>query len=134
MMVKSLVYLEVPMLHPAKSHQVHVTPNAVMTTAAAPSTGSRELAVWRVVMEPLAQGPDHVALQEQVWVVLRGEARCAIGDALHVATAGDSLVVPAGVARRITASADGLEALVSSVAGATVATPDAGERALPWAA
>ncbi len=53
-------------------YQMHRTPNAVMHTLAAPSTGANDLAVWTVEMRAGQQGPRHTADQEQVWVILDG--------------------------------------------------------------
>ena len=53
-------------------YQMHETPNAVMHTLAAPSTGTSDLAVWTVEMRAGQQGPLHTADQEQVWVILEG--------------------------------------------------------------
>src|SRR4051794_6720264 len=103
-----------------------------MTTHAAPSLGSSELAVWEVRMRPGQRGPQHTVDREQVWLVLEGAAHVTLdGDAL-VATTGDALVLPPDVARTIEAP-DGLRALVATAAGAQVHTPDGGTRPLPWA-
>jgi mannose-6-phosphate isomerase-like protein (cupin superfamily) len=129
----------------------HETPNAVMRTLAAPSTGTAELSVWEVRMRAGQRGPVHTADREQVWLVLTGRLQARVGtarsvadgadtlvradeeDMLVVADAGDTLVVAAGAERRIEAEAD-LTAIVSSLAGPVVTTPDSpGGRPLPWA-
>jgi quercetin dioxygenase-like cupin family protein len=107
-------------------YQMHRTPNAVMHTLAAPSTGTSELAVWTVEMRAGQQGPLHTADQEQVWVILDGVL--AINGVDHTGTA----TVPAGSERRIEARTDA-RALVASRAPVTVATGE-GARPLPWAA
>jgi quercetin dioxygenase-like cupin family protein len=128
----------------------HETPNAIMRTLAAPSTGAAELSVWEVRMRAGQRGPVHTVDREQVWLVLDGTLRARVaadtsavhaadalvahaGDTL-LACAGDTLVVAAGVERRIEAEAD-LTAIVSSPAGPVVTTPDSSDgRPLPWAA
>jgi quercetin dioxygenase-like cupin family protein len=111
----------------------HETPNAVMRTLAAPSLGSRELAVWEVAMRPGAAGPEHDTDREQVWTVLEGELHVAIGGDTVVVAAGEALRIPAGVPRRVAAVSDA-RAVVASTAGVRVTTPDGGSRPLPWAA
>lgn len=107
-------------------YQIHETPNAVMRTLAAPSTGTTGLAVWTVEMRAGQAGPPHTADQEQVWVVLEGTL--TINGVEHTATT----VIAAGTERRIEARSD-VTALVASRAPVTVAT-EAGARPLPWAA
>lgn len=89
---------------PARSMRRTETPNGVMTTVASPSQGPTDgLSVWRVAMPAGRHGPLHVFDREQVWQVLAGEVRIALGDqTLHLA-AGDAVVLPAGVERQITA-------------------------------
>ena len=108
-------------------YHMYETPNAVMHTLAAPSTGTAELAVWTVEMHPGQAGPLHTADPEQVWVVLEGAL--TINGTEQIGTA----VIPAHTERRIEA-AQAARALVCSRGGATVTTPDGGTRPLPWAA
>ena len=69
-------------------------------------------------MEPDASGPPHRFDVEQVWTVLAGAALVELDDEEHEVGPGDTVVMPAGVARRIHAGADGLTALVAARAGA----------------
>ena len=108
-------------------YQMHETPNALMHTLAAPSTGARELAVWTVEMRAGQAGPPHTADREQVWVILDGAL--TINGTTHTGT----VTIPAGIERRIEARTVAT-ALVCSRAGATVATPEGATRPLPWAA
>lgn len=112
---------------------VHETPNATMTTFAAPSLGSAQLAAWRVEMAPGAAGPEHRADAEQVWLVTDGRAEATVAGVAVVAVAGDALVLPAGAPRRI-AAPDGLTAVVSTLAGTAVTSGARGTEPLPWAA
>ena len=109
-------------------YQMHETPNAVMHTLAAPSTGAADLAVWTVSMRAGQAGPVHRAEHEQVWVVLEG-ALTVNGVSRG---AGETIAVPAGEERQVTAQRD-MRALVASRGGGSVTT-DAGTRPLPWAA
>ena len=107
-------------------YQIHETPNAVMHTLAAPSTGTAELAVWTVEMRAGQAGPPHTADHEQVWVILDGALR--VNGTEHIGT----VVIPANAERRIEAP-QAARAIVCSRARTTVSTPD-GSRPLPWAA
>jgi quercetin dioxygenase-like cupin family protein len=117
----------------AADARVQETPNAVMTTFAAPSLGSSELAAWEVRMRPGQRGPDHSADREQVWVVLDGAAHVTVDGQPLVAGPGDTLVIPASVVRSI-AAPEGLRAFVATGAGTSVSTEAGGTRPLPWAA
>jgi quercetin dioxygenase-like cupin family protein len=101
------------------------TPNAVMTTLASPSQGGAGQAVWRVDMLPGQAGPVHAWDTEQVWTVLDGGAGVELGGQAFTVGAGDTLILPADVPRRLTADpAAGLAAIVVAPAGARAYTPD----------
>jgi quercetin dioxygenase-like cupin family protein len=94
------------------------TPNAVMTTLASPTQGESAQAVWRVEMRPGQAGPLHDIDAEQVWTVLEGGAGIEAGADVATLSPGDTMVLPAHVARRITADAQGgLVAIVAAPAG-----------------
>lgn len=120
------------MLITAERKTVHTTPNARMTTHAAPSLGTNELAVWQVDMHAGQEGPDHTMDGEQVWTVLAGELHVTIGVEQVVAAVGDSVALPAGAQRRI-AAPQGLRAIVAARAGTTVSAADRAAQPLPWA-
>ena len=112
------------------------TPNAVMTTLASPKLGaSAGLAMWQVEMASGAQGPAHVFDSEQLYTVLEGTVSVAVaGEAVEI-RAGDTLVLPAGVERRITA-ATAARMLVCGHGDAVVRVPgeDAPRGTPPWIA
>jgi quercetin dioxygenase-like cupin family protein len=113
----------------------HETPNAVMRTLAAPSTGSAELAVWEVTMRPGQRGPVHTVDREQVWLVLDGVAEIVEGDdaVRSRACAGDAVTIAGGLRRQIVAE-DGFRAVVASRTAPSVTTPESNvARPLPWA-
>ena len=63
---------------------------------------------------------------EQIWTVLSGTATVLVGEQTHQLAAGDTVVLPAGVARRVT-TGEGFEALVAGHVGAVapvVGEPD----------
>jgi quercetin dioxygenase-like cupin family protein len=82
--------------------RVTETPNAIMTTLASPSLGSAELSLWQVSMAAGQRGPLHAFDAEQIWHVLAG----AVDVSGRELAAGDTLVLPAGELRRITALSD----------------------------
>ncbi|HTS99814.1 MAG TPA: cupin domain-containing protein [Streptosporangiaceae bacterium] len=111
------------------------TPNAVMTTLASPSQGGAGQALWRVDMRPGQAGPPHAFDAEQVWTVLDGGATVDLDGQPLAVGPGDTVVMPAGVPRRVTADpAAGLAAIVAAPAGARASTPG-GEKLVPaWIA
>lgn len=81
------------------------TPNATMTTLASPTLGSSGgLSLWTVEMEAGARGPRHGFDSEQLWTVLAGELSIAVGDDRVALSAGDTIVLPAGAERQVTAT------------------------------
>jgi quercetin dioxygenase-like cupin family protein len=80
------------------------TPNATMTTLASPTLGPTDgLSLWQVEMEAGVTGPLHAFDSEQLWTVLAGEVTIAVDGAPTELGAGDTVVLPAGVERRVTA-------------------------------
>ena len=110
------------------------TPNAVMTTFASPTQGDAGLAVWEVHMEPGASGPPHRFDVEQVWTVLAGAATVELDGEEHEVGPGDSVVMPAGVPRRIHAGSDGVTTVVAAPAGARATAAGADPVLPPWIA
>ncbi|RFU40514.1 cupin domain-containing protein [Actinomadura logoneensis] len=101
------------------------TPNGVMTSLATPTQGGTgRLAVWRVDAVPGVTGPLHVFDQESVWTFLSGAVSFAVGDDKVDLAAGDTIVIPADVTRRMFVSPDGFQAVVAAPAGTLVHTPE----------
>jgi quercetin dioxygenase-like cupin family protein len=112
-------------------YRVTETPNAVMTTYASPTQGSAELSLWRVEMKEGAQGPLHVFDTEQIWTALTGHASVEVDDRTVKLDAGDTVVLPAGARRRITAGAE-FTAVVAGYGTATVSVVgEDGDRGTP---
>jgi quercetin dioxygenase-like cupin family protein len=83
------------------------TPNALMTTLASPSLGpTAGLSMWLVEMRAGQQGPAHVFDTEQIWHLIEGEARVTVDARQVVLGPGDTVVLPAGAERQVTAQAD----------------------------
>ncbi|GAA1693630.1 hypothetical protein GCM10009830_46770 [Glycomyces endophyticus] len=103
------------------------TPAAVMTTLASPAQGGAPFPLWRVEAAPGTAGPLHLIDADQVWTLTAGTARVEADDAAADLAAGDTLVVPAGAARRFTPGPDGFTALVTGPAGMRASMPAAPE-------
>ncbi|RSN66815.1 cupin domain-containing protein [Actinomadura sp. WAC 06369] len=103
------------------------TPNGTMTTFATPTQGGTAgLAVWRVDVLPGKTGPRHAFDTEQIWTFLDGAATVDVGGRTERVGPGDTLVLPADVARQMTAGAEtGFTAVVAAPAGCLVYDPDA---------
>jgi quercetin dioxygenase-like cupin family protein len=100
-----------------------VTPAATMTTLASPTQGAALQPVWRVDMGPTASGPMHAIDAQQVWTVLEGGATLEIDGGVVAISAGDTVVIPVDVRRRITAHDGGLSAIVVAPAGMRAYAP-----------
>jgi len=105
-------------VHHAETRRIE-TPNAVMTTLASPTLGGAERPIWLVEMAPGAVGPEHVFDVEQVWTLLSGAATFVLGGESSLLSPGDTVVLPADVARQVRADpTDGMSAIVTAPAGA----------------
>lgn len=112
--------------------RTHETPNAVMTTLASPSLGGAGQSLWQVRMRPGQAGPEHVMDREQVWTVVEGAMTVEPVGELVV---GDTVVLPAGVTRRIVAGPQGVSALVTGSGEGHALLPDGTDRGVPdWVA
>lgn len=118
----------------ATAARVTTTPNARMTTLASPSLGAAEtLSMWRVEMAQASAGPLHTFDSEQIWSVLDGELEVSIEGAAHRLSSGDTLVVPAGLSRQVTARATSRAIVCGrSDAVVSVAGEDAARGTPPW--
>lgn len=81
----------------APAKPTHDLGGARFTSLATPARGATETAVWRVEILPDTPTTPHSLTREEVFVVLKGTASVRIGGNATEATAGDAIVVPAGV-------------------------------------
>ncbi len=115
------------------AENVTESPNARMTGLAAPSRGSTELSTWTVAMEAGRSGPEHSVSREQVWTVTSGVLEVTCGGRTEKIAAGQTLVLPPDVLRRVHAP-QGAEAHVAMRADGVVRVPGTEDtRELPWA-
>jgi len=116
--------------NPAGSARRTETRNAVMTTLASPTQGDASvLSMWQVEMHQGHCDSNHTVDSEQIWHVTSGELTIAVDEQIVRLAAGDTLVVPEVLNRRVTALTDATaivcgfgDALVSSLGG-TGSTP-----------
>jgi len=119
---------------PAAQRRRTETPNGVMTTMASPTQGQTEaLSLWSVEMASGAGGPVHRFDSEQVWTLLEGNARWVIDGAPVDLVAGDTVVLPAGAERQVTASS-AVRAVVCGYGTAAVSVPreESSRGVPPW--
>jgi quercetin dioxygenase-like cupin family protein len=118
----------------AGSAQRTQTGNAVMTTLASPSQGeAKVLSMWQVEMAGGQCESDHTVDSEQIWHVVRGELSIVIDQKSVRLAAGDTLVVPESLSRRVTALSDAT-AVVCGFGDAIVAGPGEAGSTPPWIA
>ena len=99
------------------------TRNGVMTTLASPTQGdARVLSMWQVDMRHGQRDLDHTVDSEQIWHVTSGELAIHVERESMQLAAGDTLVVPEAVARKVVALTDAT-AVVCGFGDAIVAIP-----------
>ena len=110
------------------------TPAAEMAALAGPSQGSAQLSTWRVRMGPDQDSPVHAIDADQVWMPLAGTFVFVVDDESSHVSAGQAIVVPAGVVRRFHPVDGPAEALVAMRAGGQASVVGSDELLpLPWA-
>jgi quercetin dioxygenase-like cupin family protein len=119
---------------PAPSAPTHSLPHARVTSLATPSRGSKETAVWRVVVQPGVAGVPHQLTREEVFVVLAGRARVRIGGHVAEAAAGDAIVVPPNTDFELAcATEEEVEAICCFPVGGQARLADGRAFTPPWA-
>ena len=112
------------------------TPNATMIDPGLRDAGDTDgLSMWQVEMAGGSRGPRHVFDSEQVWTVLEGELTVELAGEERKLGAGDTVVLPSGAERQLTARTD-VHLLVCGRSDAIVRVPgeDAPRGTPPWIA
>jgi quercetin dioxygenase-like cupin family protein len=110
------------------------TPAGSVFALAGPSQGSAEVSTWRVELGADSATPVHIIDREQVWMPLSGEFEVEVDGRSEQAGAGQAVIVPAGVVRKLTAVGGPAAALVAMVVGGRAMMPGSeGKIPLPWA-
>jgi quercetin dioxygenase-like cupin family protein len=104
-----------------------------VTSLAAPSRGARETNVWRLRLPPSTPAHPHTVDREEILVGLRGRARAKIGAEEHEVGAGDTLIVPPGVAFSLSGlGAEDFEAVVVAPVGFHAVLENGERFTPPW--
>ena len=121
-----------PVLSPAPT--MDPFPGTRFTPLAAPSRGSVRTSVWRIEIEPGTPGRPHQLTEEEIFVVLDGEATVTLAGEVSRATAGDAIVVPPLTDFALgNGGAAALRLLCVFPVGGQARTPDGQVFTPPWA-
>ena len=113
---------------------VHHLHGASFTAHANPTAGSTDLCVWQLVVPPGLVGQPHRVHRAEVLVLTTGTLRVTLGEETAEASAGDTIMVPAGTLFQVdNISEEPASALVSTTAGFTAELADGTEITPPWA-
>lgn len=119
----------------SKDIQTLETPNGNFgASLATPSKGAKEVSVVRQRQAPGGFNPTHTHDREEVMVQLAGSVTLSFGDERIMLSAGDTVIVPAGMPHRLDNTGDAdAEWLIVSPAGVRF-FKETGEEAHPdWA-
>ncbi len=117
----------------AKNAAQFALPGLSVTGHAAPSCGARETSVWRIRVEPAAEGTPHSVDREEIFVALAGRATAVVDDERLELAPGDTLVVPPGVTFSLaSAGPEGFEAMAIAPAGIRACLPGGEPFCPPW--
>ena len=121
-----------PVLSPATP--MNPFPGSHFTQLASPSRGSSRTSVWRVEIEPGTPAAPHQLTDEEIFVVLDGDASVTLGGERMSATKGDAIVVPADTDFALENSGStALRLLCVLPVGGQARTPDGAVFTPPWA-
>ena len=121
-----------PVLSPAVP--MNPFPGAHFTQLATPSRGSVRTSVWRVEIEPGTPAAPHQLTDEEIFVVLDGDAGVTLGGERVSATKGDAIVVPADTDFALeNVGSTPLRLLCVLPVGGQARTPDGAVFTPPWA-
>ncbi len=103
-----------------------------ITSFAAPSRGSEEVALYRADVPPGGGLPPHTHDHFDVFTVVSGGGVFHLGDASVEVAAGDSAVVPTGVRHFLEAGPDGASLVVAMLPGTKLIRDDGAEAVPEW--
>jgi mannose-6-phosphate isomerase-like protein (cupin superfamily) len=123
---------------PIVQHQdapVFELPGVRFTGLTSPTRGSKENAVWTVVVQPGTPGTPHRVTREETFVAVRGRAVLEVDGVAHDFSAGSAFAVPAGSRLSLTnPGPDPFHAVAVLPVGGQVTVGDAPPFTPPWAA
>ncbi len=117
----------------APATPTHELGGAHFTSLATPSRGSAETSVWLVEIAAGTPGTPHELTREEVFVVLSGTADVSIDGIRQVASSGDAIVVPPGVAFELAPAGGSLRVLCCLPVGGQARVGGGEAFTPPWA-
>jgi mannose-6-phosphate isomerase-like protein (cupin superfamily) len=106
----------------------------LITGYGSPTRGSESVAAWRVALDPGAGSPEHTLTQDEVFIVLSGEATFEVQGRRHRVGRGDAICVPPDVAFRLSnAGSERVTAICAMAAGGQARIGDGDPFPIPWA-
>ncbi|MFG3103740.1 cupin domain-containing protein [Streptomyces sp. NPDC048182] len=112
-------------------HEIH---GARFVSYAAPRTGSRELAAWRVEIPAGSGGPAHRVSREEVFHLLDGELVVTVDGRTERVAAGDTVIINPGATLALENPADRTAtAWVTTSVGLEAELADGTRLTPPWA-
>jgi len=119
---------------PASAAPSFEIPGVRFTGLASPSRGARETSVWRLSMAPATEPLTHRLTREEIFVVLAGTGRFAIGAEKFDVAAGGAVIVPADTDFSLSNPHDRpVEAVAALPVGGRARIGDAAPFTPPWA-
>lgn len=115
----------------AHEHPTFELGGNAITSFAAPSRGSDDLALFRADLPAGAGFPPHRHDHFDVFAVLSGGVDVHLGEEVHAIAAGDSAVVPPGVLHWVEAGPSGAALVVTMLAGTVMIREDDGSQVVP---
>ena len=121
-------------LIPAATAPTFTMPGLAVTGLAAPSRGATQTSVWRLTLDPGADGSEHILDREEGFVVLTGRAVATIDGDEHQLRPGDALVVPPDRPFSLAnPHGESFEAVAALPVGGRVHPPGGSPFVPPWA-
>lgn len=114
-----------------EQNQVHSLHGNHIAGVATPSSGARQIEMWRGRMDAHSATPPHCHDTEEVVLFLKGSGRATIADSEVRYQAGDTLLLPAAQVHQIFAETDS-EFVSAMPINGTVKLPDGEVLDLPW--
>jgi quercetin dioxygenase-like cupin family protein len=112
-------------------NEVHSLQGNHIAGVATPTTGARQVEMWRGRMEARSATPPHRHDTEEVVLFLKGSGRATISEREVRFRAGDTVMLPAGELHQLFADTE-CEFVSAMPLGGTVRLPDGAVMDLPW--
>jgi quercetin dioxygenase-like cupin family protein len=114
-----------------EQNEVHSLHGNHIAGVATPTSGARQVEMWRGRMDAQSASPPHRHDTEEVVLFLKGSGRATISDREVRFQAGDTVLLPAGELHQLFADT-ACEFVAAMPLGGTVQRPDGVVMDLPW--